>query len=239
MLAGNYMLYFIVLILTALLTTAANQVLTFISMPFNGSGFVFLIIIDIILDCLLMVLVKMLQAGQYFLSLNIARYNRVSVSDLFLAFRYDTGKAAQVSAILGVIDTLCTAPMTIAFSYLVYMGALDLFTTPKISAPTMVMMMTAGFAGTILLNVLIAFPVSQALFLYIDHQEYSAKECLTKSMELMKGQKLNYFKLHLSLIGYYALCVLSLGLGVIWVLPYQNVIRANFYMNITGTYKPY
>ena len=50
---------------------------------------------------------------------------------------------------------------------------------------------------------------------------------------------MEYFKLHLSLAGYFALCILSMGLGLIWVLPYLNVIRANYYMSLTGLYKPY
>lgn len=238
-LAGNYMLYFVVLIITALLTTTVNQLLAFFSIPLNGASFGFLIVIDLIMDCLVMTFSKMLQAGQYFLSLNIARFNRVSISDLFLAFRYDTGKAAGLSAILGVIDAMCTAPFMVALSYLVYMGVLDDPFRQKLSFPVIIGILAGGLAGMIVLNILIAFPFSQALFLYIDHQEYTAKDCLMNSITLMKGQFLNYLKLHLSLAGYYALCLLSLGLGVIWVLPYQNVIRANFYMSITGTYKPY
>lgn len=84
-LAGNYMLFFVVLVLTGLMTGAANHLLSYLPLPYGRVGFVFLMVLNLILDYLVMILAKMFQAGQYFLSLNIARYNRVSVSDLFLA----------------------------------------------------------------------------------------------------------------------------------------------------------
>ena len=89
------------------------------------------------------------------------------------------------------------------------------------------------------LRVVFAYPFSQALMLYIDHQEYSATQCLMKSRELMRGQILRYLTLEVSFGGYLAVAVLSLGVGLIWVIPYINVSRANFYMDLTGTYKPY
>jgi uncharacterized membrane protein len=85
----------------------------------------------------------------------------------------------------------------------------------------------------------IAFQFSQALFLYIDHQEMSAFECLRSSRSWMRGHIVEFFRLHLSLAGYFALCVISMGVGLIWVLPYLDVIKANYYRNLTGTYKPY
>ncbi len=238
-LAGNYMVYFIVLLVTGLLTTFANQILSFLTLPLGPMPIAVVLILDLFLSFLLTILAKMLQAGQYFLSLNIARYNRVSVSDLFLAFRYDSGKAFKLSAILSLIDTLCTAPLMVAFSYLLYSGALVISFSQEIPVQKICLYLLSGFAGMIVLEILVVFPFSQALYLYIDHQEYSAAECISKSFALMRGHKLDYLKMHLSLIGYFALCILSLGLGIFWVMPYMNVCRANFYMSVSGTYKPY
>ncbi len=238
-LAGNYMLYFIVLLTTGLLTTAGNQILSFLAMPLGSAVIPVLLVIDLFLNFLLNILSKMLQAGQYFLSLNISRYNRVSVSDLFLAFRYDSKKAFQLSVILSLVSTLCAAPLTLAFSYLLYTGALTFMVGQSFPAAMVFLLLLGGFALMLVLEVAVAFPFSQALFLYIDHQEYSASECISKSFACMRGHKIEYLKLHLSLVGYFALCVLSMGLGIFWVMPYLNVNRAGFYMSITGTYKPY
>ena len=238
-LAGNYMLFFVVLVLTGLMTGAANHLLSYLPLPYGRVGFVFLMVLNLILDYLVMILAKMFQAGQYFLSLNIARYNRVSVSDLFLAFRYDTAKAWKISAILALIETLCTAPMTISFSNLLYVGAFRIGKGADVPVFSILLVAGLGILGMILLEVGLAYPFSQALFLYIDHQEYSAAECLANSRSLMRGKIGNYFLLHLTLTGYFVLCILSMGIGLIWVLPYLNVIRSNYYMNLTGAYKPY
>ena len=238
-LAGNYLLFFIVLVLTGILTGVANQLVSILAWPFGRVGPVGLILINLLLDCLVMIVAKMLQAGQYFLSLNIARYNRVSVGDLFLAFRYDAPKALRICAVLAVIETICVAPFTLTLSNLVYAGAFSIGTGKDISALTVFLALVCGLAGMIILEVVLAFPFSQALFLYIDHQEYSARQCLEESRSLMRGNVMELFRLHLSLTGYFALCILSLGIGVVWVLPYLNVIRANYYMSLTGLYKPY
>ncbi|MBP3872452.1 MAG: DUF975 family protein [Lachnospiraceae bacterium] len=238
-LAGNYMPYFIVLVITGVLTGLLNQLLSFVAAPSGRAGFVLLIVIDLLLDYVVMILAKMFQAGQYFMSLNIARYNRVSVSDLFLPFRYDTAKAFKLCAILALVETVCLAPFTVCVSNLLYVGAFGIGTGTAVSVLAIFLLTFGGIVSLIGLELLIAFPLSQALFLYIDHQEYSARECLSRSRSLMSGNVIGYFRLHLSLIGYFALCIVSLGLGLIWVLPYLNVIRANYYMNLTGTYKPY
>lgn len=238
-LAGNYMLYFIVLVITGLLTAAANHLVSYLIWPFSGTGFIVLTIVNLVLDFLVMILAKMFQAGQYFLSLNIARYNRVSVSDLFLAFRYDPSRALPLCAILALIDTICLAPFSVSLSNLLYVNAFSSSSGTKVSAAMILLLMLCSLAGMIILEVVIAFPLSQALFLYIDHQDYSVSECLSKSRGLMTGQVMDYFKLHLSLIGYFLLSIISLGIGLIWVLPYLNTVRANFYMNLTGLYKPY
>ena len=238
-LAGNYMLFFLVLVVTGILTGLVNQLVSFLAWPFGGAGFAVLVLIDLILDYLVMIVVKMFQAGQYFLATNIARYNRVSVGDLFLAFRYETSKAFRICAILALIETICVAPFTITLSNLLYAGAFHIGFGKAVPALTAILALMCGLAGMIILEVVLAFPLSQTLFLYIDHQEYSASQCLSESRSLMRGNILEFFKLHLSLVGYFALCILSLGIGLIWVLPYLNVIRANYYMSLTGLYKPY
>ena len=238
-LAGNYLLYFFVIVLTGLLTMAANQIVSFLAWPFGNAGFFLLTLVNLILDFLVMILAKMLQAGQLFLALNIARFNRVSVGDLFLAFRYDTAKAFRLCAILALVETICRAPFSVSLSNLVYVGAFTINSGKNVPVWSILLLSLCGLAGMIFLEVMVAFPLSQALFLYIDHQELSAGECLSKSRSLMRGHVTEFFLLHLSLAGYFALCVISMGLGLVWVLPYLNVIKANYYMNLTGTFKPY
>ena len=48
----------------------------------------------------------------------------------------------------------------------------------------------------------------------------------------MDGYKLQYFFLGLSFIGWMLLCLLTLGIGFLWLIPYIQVTYAKFYLNL-------
>lgn len=48
----------------------------------------------------------------------------------------------------------------------------------------------------------------------------------------MKGYKWKYFCLNLRFLGWLVLCILSLGIGFLWLIPYVQVTNANFYEDI-------
>ncbi|MDO7206189.1 DUF975 family protein [Paraclostridium bifermentans] len=49
---------------------------------------------------------------------------------------------------------------------------------------------------------------------------------------MMKGHKFDYFVLELSFIGWSILCVLSLGIGFLWLVPYFEITLTNFYLKV-------
>ncbi|MBR5423047.1 MAG: DUF975 family protein [Clostridia bacterium] len=73
------------------------------------------------------------------------------------------------------------------------------------------------------------FAYALSYYVKIDHPEYTWKQCLKESERLMKGYKFSYFVLMLSFIGWYIVGALALGVGVLWVYPYQFCTEANFY----------
>lgn len=82
------------------------------------------------------------------------------------------------------------------------------------------------------------FSYSQTYFLYkaasdrgiSDQFEYY--DYVTFSRRLMDGNKGRLFVLNLSLIGWLALSVVSLGIGFIWFVPYQNAIYSEFFKDL-------
>jgi len=183
----------------------------------------------------------MLKAGQYFMSLNIARRGKTNIADLFLSFRYEPLKAVLIAVLISLIESLCTLPIILTVNSLLLYGAISVVGTSVAftSVGGIVAALLIAFAITLVLETIVAFMYSQALFLYIDHQEYSAIDCLRESRLLMRGQKLRLLGLKLSFIGYFLLVILTFGLGIIWVQPYLQVSQANFYMDLTGNYHPY
>ncbi|CAH0345437.1 DUF975 family protein [Bacillus sp. CECT 9360] len=70
---------------------------------------------------------------------------------------------------------------------------------------------------------------SQAFFLMKDHPEYSALEAITESKKRMKGYKGKYFLMYLSFIGWGILSMITLGIGLLWLVPYMTTSMAAFY----------
>lgn len=82
-----------------------------------------------------------------------------------------------------------------------------------------------------------AYSYSQAELIYKDivdstGNQPSAKECMDKSQNMMKGRKADLFALDLSFIGWYILSVFTLGALYLWVNPYTRMSRVIFYENI-------
>lgn len=77
-----------------------------------------------------------------------------------------------------------------------------------------------------------SYAYSMAYYIKVDHPEYTWRECLDESQEMMRGHKLDCFLLDLSFIGWFIVGALCCGVGTLWVIPYQRAARANFYESI-------
>lgn len=72
---------------------------------------------------------------------------------------------------------------------------------------------------------------SYAMTYYIaeDYPELDANKCIDKSKEMMDGYKFDLFLLHLSFLGWALLCILTLGIGALWLRPYIATSEVVFY----------
>lgn len=71
-------------------------------------------------------------------------------------------------------------------------------------------------------------------FIMADNPDMSAKEAIDASKELMNGHKGELFWLGLTFFGWNLLCVLTLGIGTLFLDPYMNASYAAFYRSIGG-----
>ena len=86
-----------------------------------------------------------------------------------------------------------------------------------------------GFILLIIPGVIIALALSQTWFILAENPSMDSYEAIIKSKNMMKGYKWQYFKIGLRLFGLGLLCLLTLGIGFLWLLPYQYVVYAKFY----------
>lgn len=69
-------------------------------------------------------------------------------------------------------------------------------------------------------------------FVLLDHPEYSPLQSITASKKMMYGHRLELMMLQLRFLGWFLLCVLSLGIAAFWVAPYYMTAKSRFYMDL-------
>ena len=196
--------------------------------------------LNLLISLILFAVSTLLQTGYCFLSLNIARTGHARIRDLFLGFRYHTGRLVLLSMALTVIQYLCAFPLV----YLIFAFLLQGTKTSMFGVSLSSDLQFAGIAILCLLLSALLYGVfyllyDQALFLFIDHQDYSFLQCLRESRRMMYGHRMQLFVLNLSFIGYWVLSILSLGTAYICVKPYIAVTKALFYVELSGRRDPY
>ena len=77
-----------------------------------------------------------------------------------------------------------------------------------------------------------AYSYSQAYYILAENPGIGAREAITRSRAMMDGHKMELFVLDLSFIGWYLLCVITFGIAFIWVAPYIQATKTNFYNKI-------
>lgn len=89
--------------------------------------------------------------------------------------------------------------------------------------------------GTLLFivpGIILAIGLMMSIYLIKDDKEISAMDALKKSWEMMKGHKMNLFMLGLSFIGWFILCILTLGIGFLFLVPYIDTAFAYYYEDL-------
>ncbi len=76
------------------------------------------------------------------------------------------------------------------------------------------------------------YAYSMAYYIANDNSSLEARECLKASEKMMEGHKWQLFCLDLSFIGWYFIGALCFGIGTLFVAPYHEVARANFYAEL-------
>lgn len=83
-------------------------------------------------------------------------------------------------------------------------------------------------------GIIAGYRYSMAFYILADNDNISALDALNASKEMMRGHKWELFKLHLSFIGWILLCIITGGIGFIFLSPYMSTAQANFYEYLRG-----
>jgi uncharacterized membrane protein len=69
-------------------------------------------------------------------------------------------------------------------------------------------------------------------YILADNPTLGAVEVLDRSKAMMDGHKAKLFRLYLRFFLLSLLCLLTLGIGYLWLIPYIHVTMAGFYEDI-------
>ena len=88
------------------------------------------------------------------------------------------------------------------------------------------------FLWTLLLivpGIIAAYSYRMVFYILIDNPEIGVSEALRQSKKMMYGYKSKLFCLDLSFIGWGLLCILTFGIGILWLSPYMLTSQTIFY----------
>jgi uncharacterized membrane protein len=81
-------------------------------------------------------------------------------------------------------------------------------------------------------GIIAAISYSMTFYIIADEDSIGAMEAIDKSKKMMDGYKWKYFCLLLRFFGWALLCILTLGIGFLWLVPYIQVSLAKFYDDV-------
>jgi len=73
---------------------------------------------------------------------------------------------------------------------------------------------------------------SQTFYIMAENENIKAGEAIKKSKAMMQGHKWQLFCLGWRFFGWFILAMLTLGIGLLWLIPYVQVSLANFYKTL-------
>lgn len=83
-------------------------------------------------------------------------------------------------------------------------------------------------------GVIAALSYAMTYYILVEDPKIGAMEAIKKSIRMMEGSKEKLFRLNLRFFGLGLLCILTLGIGFLWLIPYMHVTYAKFYEDIKG-----
>ena len=83
-------------------------------------------------------------------------------------------------------------------------------------------------------GIIVAISYAMTFYIIADNPNIGAMDAINQSKKMMDGYKMKFFNLGLRFFGLGLLCILTLGIGFLWLVPYMQVTYAKFYEDLKG-----
>jgi len=143
--------------------------------------------------------------------LKLIRESDFNVVDIFNGFKY----FITVVVVYGIVDSMNILSTLVS----------NIITVNVVTEQFLIVVFAV-------LSLFLYLMFSMVYYIIIDDPQIGVLGALTGSKNLIQGQKGRLFLLQLSFLGWILLTILTLGIGILWVLPYLEVTTANFYLDL-------
>jgi len=155
--------------------------------------------------------------GAAIFSLSLSRNNDARLKQIFNGF-FRFGKS--VSAYLLVVLFILLRLLLMIIPFYAYYSFSNLIVKILLS---LIFIIPAIIA---------ALSYSMTFYIMAEDESIGAMEAIDKSKVMMYGYKWKFFCLGMRFLGWAILCILTLGIGFLWLIPWMNVSIAKFYDDI-------
>lgn len=180
------------------------------------------LILQFIISFVLSVLAGLFTSGISYLYLKISCDRPVTVNDVFYGFKMSPDKALLIQIYISALTYIAMLPMTI-LSYLVLLYPNNAVIMLLYSLASILYLVAA---------VMVSLIYAQVFYLLHDFPDYSVKQLLSMSRQLMKGSKGRLFYLSVSFVPLMLLAFLSCGIAFLWLVPYMNATCTEFFLDL-------
>lgn len=167
------------------------------------------------------VILGVMNAGITFYFLKLACGQPFSVKDLFYGYRTDSGKILIITAAMVLCEAICLGPCQYFTQN--YFNSWD--------RKWLIFSLIALAAG-LCIYIPVYLGIALSFYLMFDFPQKTGKEVLLLCWHLMKGKRLRLFCLDLSFLPLMLLCVLSFGIGFLWLQPYMQMTYTFFFLDM-------
>ncbi len=163
----------------------------------------------------------------------------------FLIYALITASVSSMNKIGSVLSLLIAGPLSLGIANfslsiarykepsieLIFEG-FKRFTTAFSAYLLMIVIVSLWTILLIIPGIIALLAYSMTFYILSDEQTLNATDALHKSKLIMNGYKLKLFYLYLHFFLLALLCILTLGIGFLWLIPYIHVTMALFYDDI-------
>lgn len=180
--------------------------------------------LSFVFDALLLlaaVLLGVMNAGIALYFLNVACEQPFSIGNLFYGYQGESKKALLITAAMVLLQAVCLWPgQYLAQNFL------------NTGDSRWIWYAFLACALGLCLYIPVSLGISMSFYLMLDFPQNPGRKTLSLCWRLMKGHKRRLFRLELSFLPLILLCVLSFGIGFLWLNPYMQMTYACFFLDL-------